>query len=55
VFDSPEEYRSCVAFVGCPITVGVRRGNVVGFQFHPEKSQQAGRQLLQNTIEELCS
>ncbi len=55
VFDAPEEYRCCVVRVGEAVTVGVRRANVVGFQFHPEKSQQAGRQLLCNAIEGLCS
>jgi glutamine amidotransferase len=28
----------------------IRRGKVVGFQFHPEKSQAAGRVLLKNVI-----
>lgn len=28
----------------------IRRGNVVGIQFHPEKSQEAGRTLLKNVI-----
>lgn len=54
ILDTPPEYRACIARLGAPITVGVRRGNVVGFQFHPEKSQQAGRMLLQQTIEALC-
>ena len=32
----------------------IRHANVVGLQFHPEKSQAAGRQLLRNVIEGLC-
>lgn len=36
-----------------PFTVAIRRNNVVGLQFHPEKSQQAGRQLLASVIEGL--
>ncbi|MBI1391489.1 MAG: imidazole glycerol phosphate synthase subunit HisH [Alphaproteobacteria bacterium] len=31
---------------GGPLPVGVQRGNVMGFQFHPEKSQGAGIALL---------
>ncbi len=36
-----------------PITVAVRRGNVVGLQFHPEKSQAAGQQLLRDVVDGL--
>lgn len=31
----------------------IRRGNVVGMQFHPEKSQAAGRAMLKNLVEEV--
>jgi glutamine amidotransferase len=34
-------------------TVAVRRQQIVGLQFHPEKSQLAGRALLKNVIEGL--
>jgi glutamine amidotransferase len=36
---------------GFPITAAVRRGNVWGTQFHPEKSSRAGFRLLRNFVE----
>lgn len=55
VFDAPAEYRVGVSRLDTPFTVAVRRGNIVGLQFHPEKSQLAGRELLRNVIEGLVS
>lgn len=57
VFHSPLEYQVAVARIDSLSTsfpIAVRRGNVVGLQFHPEKSQQGGRQLLASVIEGLC-
>jgi glutamine amidotransferase len=36
---------------GVPVTAAVRRGQVWGTQFHPEKSSRAGFRLLRNFIE----
>ena len=36
-----------------PVTAAVRFGNVVGLQFHPEKSQLAGNRLLKTLIKDL--
>ena len=58
VFEAPAEYQSIVARLdesSEPFTVGVRRNNVVGLQFHPEKSQAAGRLILASVIDGICS
>lgn len=53
VFEAPKEYQVCVSRLDTTVVVGVRRGNVVGLQFHPEKSQSAGRTMLKNLVEGL--
>ncbi len=53
-FDVPAGYQAAVSRVqGSSFTVAVRRGNVVGLQFHPEKSQAAGKQLLSRLVDDL--
>lgn len=54
VFDVPAAYQTAVARAReSSFTVAVRRGNVVGLQFHPEKSQAAGKQLLSRLVKGL--
>ncbi len=54
VFDVPTAYQMAISRVHeSSFTVAVRRGNVVGLQFHPEKSQAAGKQLLSRLVEGL--
>lgn len=36
---------------GVPFASSIRRNNVYGLQFHPEKSQQVGLQILKNFVE----
>ncbi|WP_050467319.1 imidazole glycerol phosphate synthase subunit HisH [Herbaspirillum chlorophenolicum] len=57
VFHAPAEYVSGVARITQgqdAFPVAVRRNNIVGLQFHPEKSQTPGRQLLGHVIEGVC-
>jgi len=46
----PENYQVCVTHFPTPFSSVIRRGNVVGIQFHPEKSQDAGKELLRSVI-----
>ncbi|MBF0282568.1 MAG: imidazole glycerol phosphate synthase subunit HisH [Zetaproteobacteria bacterium] len=48
-----EAYQICVSESPSPFTSVIRRQNTVGLQFHPEKSQQAGRLLLKRLIKGL--
>lgn len=53
-FDAPAVYQVGIARAQeTNFTVVVRRGNVVGLQFHPEKSQDAGKILLSRLVEGL--
>jgi len=48
------EYQMCVSNNNEIIPSVIRKDNVVGLQFHPEKSQGPGQELLNNLILELC-
>jgi|SRR5688572_17443075 len=50
---TPREERDVVATTsyGVPVPAVVRRGNVVGTQFHPEKSSKAGFRVLRNFLD----
>lgn len=50
VTDEPDDVLATTDY-GVTVTAAVRRGNVWGTQFHPEKSSRAGFRLLRNFIE----
>lgn len=54
VYQGPPEYQVCVVRQSSAFPVVIRKGKVLGLQFHPEKSQGPGHQLLKNVIEGLC-
>ena len=52
-YHGPTQYRLAIARNPGPLAAVIRRDNVVGVQFHPEKSQLAGQTMLRNVIEGL--
>ena len=51
----PAEYLVCETEYGGWFPSGVKKGKVAGFQFHPEKSQEAGISLLKNSLSAIQS
>jgi imidazole glycerol phosphate synthase glutamine amidotransferase subunit len=54
-FRAPHPHAVCKSVATGAFTAGVRRDNVAGVQFHPEKSQDAGRELLRHLVPGLCN
>jgi glutamine amidotransferase len=52
-YQGPSEYQVAVTQHLMPFTSIIQHGNVIGLQFHPEKSQLAGKVLLKNLIKGL--
>ena len=49
-YNGPEKYQLCLSYTPQPIPAVIRKGNVIGLQFHPEKSQHTGLFLLKKLI-----
>lgn len=54
VYEGSDEFVMALANADETIPAIIRRGHIAGVQFHPEKSQEAGRLLLANLIDSLC-
>ena len=50
-FEAPQEHVLATVSYGCDVAAIVRKDNVSGTQFHPEKSSKAGLHLLRNFVE----
>lgn len=48
--DTPDQYRATITDYIHPFASSIRNGSTWGTQFHPEKSGEAGLQILQNFI-----
>lgn len=53
-YHGPIEYQVCRTTAESSFASVIRRGSIVGVQFHPEKSQLAGRTLLRSLVLGLC-
>lgn len=54
-YQGPAEYQIAIARHPSEFSAVIKRGSVVGLQFHPEKSQATGRMLLKNLISGLVN
>ncbi len=52
-YEGPSVYKACLTKFSTTYASVIKKDNIVGIQFHPEKSQQAGKDFLNNVIKEL--
>ena len=55
IYQGPQRYHICCTHHHRRLVSVIRNGNTVGLQFHPEKSQSAGRELLKCLIDGLVN
>ena len=55
IYDAPKEYVTLLSKDGKAFAAALRKDNIYGVQFHPEKSYSAGERILQNFVELVCS
>lgn len=53
-YHGPEQFKLCTTRFEYSFASVIRRRNIIGVQFHPEKSQEIGTGLLGRMIEGLC-
>lgn len=53
-YQGPADYQMAISRNPERLVAAIQRGRIAGLQFHPEKSQSAGRILLNNLITRLC-
>lgn len=53
-YRGPDAFQVGQAEHGATVAAAIRRDRIVGVQFHPEKSQNAGLALLNNIVDGLC-
>ena len=54
-YNGPDQFKFGLTTYKRPFTSVIRKGNTIGLQFHPEKSQQSGLILLQSIVEGLAN
>jgi glutamine amidotransferase len=52
--ENPADVAASIMVNGVPVTAAVRRGNIMGCQFHPEKSGKVGLDLLARMLHGAC-
>lgn len=49
-YQGPSQYQACITHHQTPLVAAIRNSNIFGVQFHPEKSQSAGRRFLKDLL-----